>query len=109
MTAPSNIQKNVMRRVRFIRAVRPFSSAAAGAAYLLVVSLYLIGRDVFVAQVFRNAPHTANVAAVLRFFEAAFLNTTFAVQALSVLTLLAVLWLAHEIIRALAAPHHRFA
>lgn len=87
---------NVMRRVRFVHAVRLASSLVAAFA-LLGISLYLLGRQVFVAQVMRNMP--ADAAAMLRFFEAAFLNTTFLVQALTVLALLAGLWLLRECAR----------
>ena len=98
MTSNSNIHTNVMRRVRFVHAVRPFISNAAGAVALLGLSLYMLGREVFVAQVFRNMP-SADPAAVLRFMEAAFLNTTFVVQAVTVLAAVAGLWLARECAR----------
>ena len=90
-----------MRRVRIIRAVRPFVSNAAGAVALLVISLYFLGREVFVAQVFRNMPKAGDYAAVLRFFEAAFLNTSFVVQLLTVVAALGGLWLARECARLL--------
>jgi hypothetical protein len=110
MTAiDSRIQKNVMRRVRFVHAVRPFVSNAAGALVLLAVSLYSLGREVFVAQVFRNMPSAADYAAVFRFFETAFLNTTFFVQALTVLAALGGLWLVRECARLLTATTRRFA
>lgn len=98
MTNSTNIQKNVMRRVRFVHAVRPFLSNAAGSVALLGLSLYMLGREVFVAQVFRNMP-AADAGAVLRFAESAFLNTTFIVQALTVLAALAGIWLVHECAR----------
>jgi hypothetical protein len=97
MENSNNIRRNVMRRVRFAHAVRPFLSNAAGAVALFGVSLYFLGREVFVAQVFRNMP--SDFAAVLRFIEAAFLNTTFVVQVLTVLAALAGLWLVRECVR----------
>jgi hypothetical protein len=112
MESKSNISRNVMRRVRFAHAVRPFVSNAAGAFVLLGVSLYMLGREVFVAQVFRNMP--SDFAAVLRFVEAAFLNTTFVVQALTVLAAIAGLWLTREFFRLLrpsfpsGLPQRRF-
>jgi len=96
-----------MRRVYFVHAVRPFVSNTAGAIVLLGLSLYLLGREVFVAQVFRNMP-TADSAAILHFAEAAFLNTTFLVQVLTVLAAIAGLWLARECVR-LITPTQRFA
>jgi hypothetical protein len=108
MTAPNNLRRTVMRRVRIIRTVRPFMSSAALSAYLLVLSLHAIGREVFVAQVWRNIP-SADPVTLLRFAEAAFLNTTFLVQGLSILSAAAMTWLARECIRTLAAQHARFA
>lgn len=111
MTASSkiqtDIQRNVMRRVRIIHTLRPFTERLAGAFVLLGISLYLIGREVFVTQVFRNMP-TADAGAVFRFLEVAFLNTTFLVQALTVLAALGGLWLARECVR-LLVPTHRYA
>lgn len=102
MTNSSNIRRIVMRRVHFIHAVRPFISNSAGAVALLGFSLYLLGREVFVAQIFRNMP-TGDFAALARFIESAFLSTTFVVQALTLIVGLAGLWLARECARLLAA------
>jgi len=96
-----------MRRVYFVHAVRPFVSNTAGAFVLLGISLYLLGREVFVAQVFRNMP-AADPAAMLSFMEAAFLNTNFVVQTLTVLAVIGGLWLARECLR-LLTPNQRFA
>jgi hypothetical protein len=98
MTNSSDISRNVMSRVRFVHAVRPFLSNAAGSVVLLGLSLYMLGREVFVAQIFRNMQAT-DPATVLRFMEEAFLNTTFVVQALTVLAALAGLWLVREAAR----------
>jgi hypothetical protein len=98
MTSRSNLSVNVMRRVRFVHTIRPLLSSAAGACVLLGLSLYLLGREVFVGQILRNIP-VADPAAVLRFVESAFLNTSFVVQVLTVLAMLAGLWLVRECIR----------
>ncbi|HEY4489322.1 MAG TPA: hypothetical protein VJA87_02460 [Candidatus Paceibacterota bacterium] len=87
-----------MRRVYFVHAVRPFVSNTAGAIVLLGFSMYLLGREVFVAQVLRNMP-AADPAAILRFAEAAFLNTTFVVQALTIFAAISGLWLVRECAR----------
>lgn len=109
MTASTNLQRNVVRRVRTIHALRPLTGSAAGAFVLLGISLYILGREVFVAQVLRNMPSISDLSAVLGFIEAAFFNTTFAVQALSVLAFMAGLWLIREIVRLLASNDQRFA
>lgn len=95
----SRIKQNVMRRVHTIHAVRPFTSGTAVAFALLGVSLYAIGRVVFVAQVFRNMPSGGDVAAIFQFFLAAFMNTSFVVQVLSVLVVMSALWMVRDISR----------
>ena len=96
----SNIRQTVMRRVYFVHAVRPFLTRAAGAVALLAISLYFIGREVFVVQVFRNLENVpADALAFARFFEAAFTNTTYLVQLLTVLAAVALLWLLRECVR----------
>lgn len=97
-----------MRRVRFVRYARPFVSNAAGAVALLAFSLYLLGREVFVAQVLRNMPEPADLSALLRFIEDAFLTTNSAVQILTILAGVAGLWLARECVR-LLSPNQSFA
>ena len=98
-----------MRRVRIIHALRPFTGRLAAAFVLLGGSLYLLGREVFVAQIVRNVPRTADLSALLGFLESAFLNTTFLVQALTVLALIAGLWLVRECARLTTASNSRYA
>ena len=93
----SQIKQNVMRRVRTIHVVRPFTSGTAVAFALLGVSLYAIGRFVFVAQVFRNMPAIEDVGAVTRFLVDAFARTDFVVQLLTLLTVVATLWMLRDI------------
>jgi hypothetical protein len=85
-----------MRRVRTIHALRA-AAAPVGASFLvLALSLYLIGREVWVARVFANMPDSADVLAVLRFFTYAFLNTHLSVQTLLLLSIAAAVWLVRE-------------
>lgn len=95
----SRIKQVVLRRARFIRAVRPFVSGTALATVLSVGSLYALGREVWVARVLENMPSPANFAAMLRFFEVAFLNTSFAVQVLSLVLVFGMLWVARDTAR----------
>lgn len=90
-----------MRRVRTIHAVRPFTGGTALAAVFLVLSLYAIGRAVFVAQVFRNMPAVEDVFAVSRFFLSAFLNTDFVVQALTIFVAASALWMVRDALKVL--------
>lgn len=92
----SSLKKNVMRRVRIINSVRPFMSMTALSVVVLFVSLYELGRFVFVAQVYRNMPAVENVSALFQFFVAAFLNTEFVVQIFSILVIVAVAFVAKE-------------
>lgn len=103
----SSIHTNVMRRVRTIHAVRPLASGTAFAALLALGSLYAIGREVWVAQVFANMPNPAHLAQVFVFFEAAFFNTTAVVQILCVAVLFAFAWIVRDFARSVQLP--RFA
>jgi len=103
----SNIQANVMRRVHTIHTVRPLLSGTMLAAILSFGSLYLLGREVWVAKIFTNMPNPVHVASVLRFFEAAFFNTTTLVQVLCISVLFGIVWLARNLARSIEFP--RFA
>ncbi len=96
MSNPSNIERVVMRRVRIIRLARPLFSMEALALVALVIALLGIGREVWVAHVFQNAPHSDNVLAIGRFYIAAFENTRLLVQVLALTTLAAIVYLARE-------------
>ncbi|MEK7510873.1 MAG: hypothetical protein AAB582_01380 [Patescibacteria group bacterium] len=97
----STIHKNVMRRVRTIHTVRPLASMTALSAFLLLGALWGIGRQVWVAQVFENMPSLADAGAVTRFVLAAFMQTEFIVQALTVIVLMAVAWIVRDGVRSL--------
>ena len=97
----SDIEKNVMRRVRIIHTVRPLVSASALALLVLVLALYGIGREVWVAKVFSNGPQ--GFAGHVEYLGYAFTHTRFTVQALSLLCLASVLYLARETARLLEA------
>ncbi len=98
-TTNSRIKSVVLRRARFIHTVRPLVSGTALALALVLVSVYSISREVWVARVIENMPSPANVAAFWRFIEVAFLNTSFAVQVLSVLLVAGTIWVARDVAR----------
>lgn len=100
----STIKHNVMRRVRAIHFMRPFVSTGALASVLVFVSVYAISQEVWVAMVFANMPSVTDVAALARFFAAAFMNTTFVVQAFSVVAAASAIWLARECTKLVLAP-----
>ena len=74
---------------------------------LSLVSLYVIGREVWVAQVFANMPNPINVLALVHFIEVAFLNTTTLVQVLCVAIVFSAIWLVRDVAKSIQLP--RFA
>lgn len=105
----STIHTNVMRRVRTIHALRSASTGAGASVLLLVLSLYLIGKEVWVARVWHNMPSLSHVGSFATFFTYAFTHTRFSVQVLTLLVIFALLWLARESVRILTLPSRRYA
>jgi len=103
MSNPSNIERVVMRRVHTIRILRSVFSGFTVGCLVLAVALLGIGREVWVAHVFQNAPTSGGVLAIGRFYLAAFENTRFLVQALALTTLATLIYLARETARNLVS------
>lgn len=101
MNNQSPIESIVMRRIRVIRTLRPIVSLGALAALVLVLALWGIGREVWVARVLENAP--TDLTHLPNFYFAAFTHTRIVVQALSILTLASIIYLAHETARTLSS------
>jgi hypothetical protein len=97
----SPIQSIVMRRVYFIHTAAPLLSTMLVSSVLFIVALWGVGREVWVARVIRNMPSLSNATAVIHFYAAAFLDTRFIVQILSVLVIATSIWLAANIVRIL--------
>lgn len=93
----SEIERVVMRRVRLIRILWLVVSTGTLALLALVSALWGIGKEVWVARVFENAP--AGFVGSLDFYLAAFLHTKTLVQALILATLASFFFLFREIIR----------
>lgn len=93
-----------MRRVHTIHAIRPLASGTAFAALLATGSLYLIGREVWVARVFENMPSPAHLLSFATFFETAFFNTTTVVQVLCVAILFSFVWIVRDFVRSIQLP-----
>lgn len=100
MTNPSNIERIVMQRVHLIRALRVAASSGVVSTLVLLLALWGLGREVWVAHVLQNAPE--NPLKLLDFYIAAFAQTRLIVQALILLMLAAFLYLLREIIKAVA-------
>jgi hypothetical protein len=100
MTNPdhiSEIERVVMRRVRIMRVLRIVFSNGAIATGVCLLALWGIGREVWVARVFQNAP--ANAADALRFYLYAFDHTRLLVQALTLAAVAGLVMLARETAR----------
>lgn len=88
----TNIEKVVMRRVRTIAILRPFFSGAALALVVVVLALWGIGREVWVARVFSNGPQDFLGHSEYLFY--AFTHTRLLVQALVLVSVSALVYLA---------------
>jgi|TARA_R110000824_G_scaffold401771_1_gene615890 hypothetical protein len=95
-TSNSRTRQVVLRRVRTIRLIRPLLSGTVLGGAVAAASLYALGREVWVAHVIENMPSPANLLAFVRFLEAAFLNTSFVVQVLSVLLVAGMVWVVRD-------------
>lgn len=105
----SHLHTTVMRRVRAIHTLKSAASGVGVSVVMLVLSLYLIGREVWVARVWENMPSIANVDAFTRFFTYAFTHTHFSVQLLILVMIAAAVWFLREIARVLMTAPMRFA
>ena len=97
MNNSSDLERIVMRRVRLIRILGLIISTAVLVALTLVAALWGIGREVWVARVFQNAP--TDILHLPNFLIAAFTHTRFIVQALAVLTSASFVFLIRELVR----------
>jgi hypothetical protein len=101
----SDIERIVMQRVHLIRALRFAISSGVFSTLISVLALFGIGREVWVARVLRNAP--PQLLDIPRFYFDAFLHTRLVVQALVVLVLASLIYVAYEIARAVAVMSAR--
>ena len=100
MNEPSSIEKIVMQRVYLIRALKFAISSGTFSMLISILALWGIGREVWIAQVLQNSPQ--HPIDLIRFYAAAFLETTLIVKMLVLLTLTALFYVAREISRAIA-------
>ena len=90
-----------MRRVRLIRILWLVISTATLAILTLVLALWGIGKEVWVARVFQNAPE--NLMTLPSFFISAFGHTRTVVQILAILTFASFIYLARATFCALSS------
>ena len=96
----SNIERIVMRRVHLLRILGLIISTAMLAVLTFIAALWGVGREVWVARVFQNMPPVGNFISFASFWLAAFIHTRFIVQVLVLLTLVSLIYLIRETIRA---------
>jgi len=104
MTAQNNthsaVRSIVMSRVRTIHALQMVFNTTVASIGIFILALYGIGREVWVSRVLQNMPspmNAANFGAVLHFYMSAFMDTRHIVQFLSIVALVAVIWLVYNI------------
>ena len=100
MTNPSNIERVVMRRVHTLRMLNAAFSLTTLSAAAVVLALWGIGREVWVAKVFANGPQDTLGHAI--YLAYAFLHTQFLVQALTLVALAGVVYIARASARLIA-------
>lgn len=93
----SPIERAVMRRIHLIRILGLVISTGALAIVTLILALWGIGREVWVARVFQNAP--TDFIHIPNFFIAAFGHTRLVVQVLALLTFASFVYLAKKTAR----------
>lgn len=86
-----------MRRVYIVRMLRLFLSSCVLSIFALGVTLWFIGREVWVVKVFTNGPH--DFLGHARYLVYAFVHTHFVVQFLAFVALVASIYIAHTIAR----------
>lgn len=100
-TNHSDIERIVMQRVHLIRALRFAISSGVLSTLLSFFALWGIGKEVWVARVFENAPkHFSDLPS---FYWSAFMATDLAVQALVVLLGGALIYTLLELTRSLSS------
>ena len=105
----SRIESIVMARAKRIRMWSAVLSGEVLALVVAVAALWGIGREVWVARVFQNAPSLAHFSAAAHFWLAALVGTRTVVQALILATLIATAYLVRELFRSAPASSAAFA
>ena len=105
----STIQKNVMRRVHTIHALRLIVSPLPSSVVLFGISLAIFGREVWVAHVLQNLAVVHTPESLLAFAVSAFVNTDFVVQVVTILMAGAAVWFVYGIQRLLTNNTYRLA
>ena len=97
----TTIENNVMRRVYRIRILYAVFSGVTASCFLFLLSLWGIGREVWVAAVFENGPQDLVGRAQYLFY--AFLQTDLIVQVLCLVVLGSIIYLAYQTARLIAS------
>lgn len=106
MNNQSPIERAVMRRIHLIRILGLIISMTALAVLTFILALWGIGKEVWVARVFQNAP--ADFINLPNFLISAFGNTRLVVQILAILTFASFIYLARATLRAISSAFSTF-
>ena len=90
-----------MRRVRRIRILRLIISGVVFAVTAIILALYAIGREVWVARVFENGPQ--GFYGHILYLIYALEHTRFVVQVLVLICVASFVYIAREVYRGLAS------
>jgi hypothetical protein len=97
----TDIERNVMRRVRIMRILGLIISTAVLALLTFILTLWGIGQEVWVERVFSNGPQDILGRAFYLLY--AFGHTRLIVQALSIITFVSFLYILRATIRAIVS------
>lgn len=97
MNEQSPIERAVMRRIHLIRILGLVISTVTLAVLTLILALWGIGKEVWVARIFQNAP--TDFVNFPSFFISAFGKTRIIVQILALLTFASFVYLARKTVR----------
>ncbi len=92
-----------MRRVYTVRVLRPLFSGFTAGCVVLTVTLYILGREVWVARILQNMPRSGDIVAIGNFYLAAFSHTNLIIQALTLFAAASAVYLARETVRTLSS------
>lgn len=100
MENPNALRKSIMMRVYTLFVLRHLTSEKALGAFLVVSSLYVLGRFVFVAEVVKNILGVHGVSSFFAYVVDAVTHTDMVVQATLLLIALGIVLIVRDTLRA---------
>lgn len=100
MENPNSLRKSIMMRVYTLFVLRHLTSEKALGAFLVVASLYVLGRFVFVAEVVRNMLGVHGLSSFFAYVIDAITHTDIVVQVTLLLIALGTVLIVRDTLRA---------